>query len=108
MSQVFPMPPVKLLGIPRKPHMNMPCRIRGFNRILERCSYGPPLSSGFVGQILGLPHWGPTGNESSDRLHLKNDGWNTFSLPFGALNFPIFRGKLAELVSGSKRMTWAP
>ena len=62
MSQVFPMPPVKLLGIPRKSHMNMPCRIRGFNRILERCSYGPPLSSGFVGQILGLPHWGPTGN----------------------------------------------
>ena len=37
-----PYAPVKLLGIPRKSHMDMPCRIRGFNRILERCSYGPP------------------------------------------------------------------
>ena len=30
--------------------------------------------------------------------HLKMDGWNTFSFPFGFR--PIFRGKLAGIVSG--------
>ena len=30
---IVPYSPVKMLGIPRKPHMDMPCQIRGFNRI---------------------------------------------------------------------------
>ena len=67
----------------------------------------PPFPVDLLAKFLGFLT-GALPETNSDRLHLKNDAWNTFSLPFGALNFPIFRGKLAELVSGSKRMTWAP
>ena len=31
--------------------------------------------------------------ETNGKSHLKMDGWNTFSFPFGV--WPIFRGKLA-------------
>ena len=53
----------------------------------------------FAGQSLGPKP--TTLPETNSKRHLKMDGWNTFSFPFGIL--PIFRGEL--LVSGSVRFS---
>ena len=72
-----------------------------------RCNYMQLLADLFVFSLFNCVWYRGKPITIMEVIYSVNPGW-TLSRFLLEPWMPIFRGKLAELVSGSKRMTWAP